>query len=53
MVCVMIKIKFLVKKFCIKILFCNHYLSPINTFMRKGEDPDPDPYWWLKDPDVD
>ncbi len=21
--------------------------------MRKGEDPDPDPYWWLKDPDAD
>ncbi len=30
-------------KFCVKILFCNHYFSPLNTFMRKGEDPDPDP----------
>ncbi len=22
-------------------LFCNHYFSPLNTFMRKGKDPDP------------
>jgi hypothetical protein len=21
-----------------------HYFSPLNTFMRKGKDPDPDPY---------
>jgi hypothetical protein len=26
---------------CIKILFCNHYFSPLNTSMRKGKDPDP------------
>ncbi len=24
-----------------KFLFCNHYFSPLNTFMRKGKDPDP------------
>ncbi len=36
-------------KFCIKILFCKHYLSPLNTFMRKGKDPDP--YLLLMDPD--
>jgi hypothetical protein len=29
-------------------LFCRHYYSPLNTFMRKVEEPDPDP-----DPDVD
>ncbi len=28
-------------KFCVKILFCQHYFSPLNTFMRKGKDPDP------------
>ncbi len=27
-------------KLCIKILFCKHYFSPLNTFMRKGKDPD-------------
>ncbi len=31
------------KKFCVKILFCKQYFSPLNTFMRKGKDPDPDP----------
>ncbi len=25
--------------FCIKILFCNHDFSPLNTFMWKGKDP--------------
>ncbi len=30
-------------------LFCRHYFSPINTFMRKGKDPDP--HLWLIDPD--
>ncbi len=39
--------------FCTKILFCNHYFRAINTFERKGKDPDPDPYWRLKDPDAD
>ncbi len=38
-------------KFCVKILFCNHYFSQLNTFMRKGKDPDPDPYLLLIDPD--
>ncbi len=36
-------------KFCVKILFCTHYFSPLNTSMRKGKDPDP--YLWLMDPD--
>jgi hypothetical protein len=33
-------------KFCVKILFFKHYFSPLNTFMKKGKDlePDPDPY---------
>jgi hypothetical protein len=29
------------ENFSIKILFCNHYFSPHNIFMRKGKDPDP------------
>ncbi len=33
-----------------KILFCNHYLNPLNTFMRKGKDLNP--YLWLTDPDT-
>jgi hypothetical protein len=37
-----LKINFL-QKFCVKILFCKYYFSPLNTFMRKGKDPDPDP----------
>ena len=28
--------------FCFKILFCKHYFSPLNTFMSKGKNPDPD-----------
>ncbi len=36
-------------KFCVKILFCKHYFSPLNIFLRKGKDPDP--YLWLMDPD--
>jgi hypothetical protein len=31
-------------KFCVQILFCTHYFSPLYTFMRKGKDPDPNPY---------
>jgi hypothetical protein len=31
-------------KICVKILFCRHYFSSLNTFMRKGKDPDPDPH---------
>jgi hypothetical protein len=34
-----------------KILFCKHYFSPLNTFMRKGKDPDPELYLCLMDPD--
>jgi hypothetical protein len=32
-----LKIKFFAKK----VLFCKHYFSPLDTFMRKGKDPDP------------
>jgi hypothetical protein len=46
------KLNFLLK-FCVKILFCKHYFSPLNTFMRKGKDPDPDPYLWLMDSNPD
>jgi hypothetical protein len=42
-----LKIKFFAK-ILFKILFCKHYFSSLNTFMRKGKDPDqeldPDPY---------
>ncbi len=44
------KLNFL-RKFCVKMLFCRHYFSLLNTFMRKGKDTDPDPYLWLMDPD--
>ncbi len=37
-----LKFNFLLK-FCIKILFCKHYFSPLNTFMRKGKEPEPEP----------
>jgi hypothetical protein len=30
-------------KFCVTILFGRHCFSPLNTFMRKGKDPEPDP----------
>jgi hypothetical protein len=30
-------------KICVKILFCKYYLSPLNTFIRKGKDPEPEP----------
>ncbi len=36
------KFNFLLK-FCVKILFCRHYFSPLNTSMRKGKVPQPDP----------
>jgi hypothetical protein len=36
------KIKFLLT-FCVTMLFCRHYFSPLNTFMRKGKDPESDP----------
>ncbi len=47
------KFSFLLE-FCIKILFCRQYFSQLNTFMRKGKDPGPDPYphLWLTDPDL-
>jgi hypothetical protein len=35
------KITFFCFKISVKILFCKHYFSPLNTFMRKGKDPDP------------
>jgi hypothetical protein len=34
------KFNFLLK-FCVQILFCKHYFSPLNNFIRKGKDPDP------------
>jgi hypothetical protein len=37
-----LKIDFLLK-FCVKISFCKHYFSPLNTFMTKSKDPEPDP----------
>ncbi len=36
-------------KVCVKMLFCRHYFSPLNTFMRKEKDPDP--HLLLMDPD--
>ncbi len=43
-------------KFCVKILLCKQYFSPLNTFMRNGKDldpdPKPDPDLWLRDPDL-
>jgi hypothetical protein len=30
--------------FCVKILFCKHYFSPLNKFIRKEKDPYLDPY---------
>jgi hypothetical protein len=33
---------FFLLKFCVEIIFCKHYRSPLNTFMRKGKDPDGD-----------
>ena len=44
------KFNFLLK-FCVKILFCKHYFSPLSTFMGKGKDPDA--YLLLMDPDRD
>jgi hypothetical protein len=40
-------------KFGVKILFCRHHFSQLNTFMRKGKvsDPNTDPYLSLMDPD--
>jgi hypothetical protein len=40
----MIKTKFFARKFLFKILLCNHYFSPLNTFMKKGKNLDPDPF---------
>jgi hypothetical protein len=38
-------------KFCVKMLFCRHYFSPLNIFMRKGTDLEPelepDTHLWL------
>jgi hypothetical protein len=51
----LIKIRFLARKLCVKILFCNNYFRPLNTFMRKGKNPElePDPYLRQTDPDAD
>ncbi len=41
------KLIFLLKlKFCLQAVFI-----PLNTCIRKGKDPEPDPYLWLVDPD--
>ncbi len=47
-----LKIDFFAKILC-KILIFKHYFSLLNTLMRKGKDPNPDPvpYRWLMDPD--
>jgi hypothetical protein len=37
------KIYYFWLKFCIKISFCRHYFGLLNTLMRKGKDPEPDP----------
>jgi hypothetical protein len=34
-------------------LFCRHYFSLLDTLMRKGKDPVPDPHLLLIDPDRD
>ncbi len=44
-ICLIIKIKFLARKLLYKNLFWNHYFSPLYSFMRKGKDLDPDPYF--------
>jgi hypothetical protein len=33
-----------VEKAIIAVAHCWHYFSPLNTFMKKGKDPVPDPY---------
>jgi hypothetical protein len=43
-ICLMIKIEVIARKFLVKILFCNHYFSPLNISMRNRKDPEPDPY---------
>jgi hypothetical protein len=39
-----LKIKFFANIFCVTIFFVKHFFSPLNTFMGKGQDLDPDPY---------
>ncbi len=43
------KFNFLLE-FCVKILFSRNNFSQLNTFMRKGKDPEPDPHLLLMDP---
>ncbi len=43
-------LSFKLLKFCVKIVFCMHYFSPLNTLMRKGKVLEPDTYIWLIDP---
>ncbi len=40
-------------KFCLKILFCRQYFSPLITCMWIGKDPEQDPYLWIMDPNPD
>ncbi len=32
-------------------MLCSHYFSPLDTLMRQGKDPEPDPSLWLTNPD--
>ncbi len=41
------------QNFVLKSLFCKHYFSRLNTFMKKGKDLEPDAYIWPMDPDPD
>ncbi len=50
-ICLLILI-FLQENFCFKILFCKHYFSALNNFMRKGKDPEPEAHKHT-DPDTD
>jgi hypothetical protein len=45
----LLSFKFNLLKFCFQILCCKHYFCSLNTFIRKGKDPDP--YLGLIDPD--
>ncbi len=46
-----LKINFLLKC-CVKFYCASNYFCPLYIFMRKGKEPDPDPwYLWLLDPD--
>jgi hypothetical protein len=36
-----LKIRIFFQNYVLKFLFCKHYFSPLNTFMRKAKDPEP------------